>query len=352
MGHCTSKDTKEQKRINRRIEEQIKKDQSMSLRIIKLLLLGAGESGKSTILKQMRILHKDGFSQHDLMSIKPVVHSNCIHSMLAILRAMFHLQIEYADPERVQDSQLVFATVHANKEELTEDLSAAMQRLWKDEGVQECFRRSNEYQIDDSAKYFFNNLQRLSQPDYIPTEQDLLRTRIKTTGITEVLFELKGLTFRLVDVGGQRSERKKWIHCFEGVSSILFISSLSEYDQTLREDNCTNRMQESLKLFDSICNSPWFSDVHFILFLNKKDLFAEKIHRSPLTVCFPEYKGQQNQTECINYIQWKFEQLNRSSQREIYAHHTCATDTQQVQFVLDACLDMIIAKNLKSMGLC
>uniref|UniRef100_A0A914YF88 Uncharacterized protein n=1 Tax=Panagrolaimus superbus TaxID=310955 RepID=A0A914YF88_9BILA len=111
-------------------------------------------------------------------------------------------------------------------------------------------------------------------------------------------------------------------------------------------------MQESLKLFDSICNSPWFADIHFILFLNKKDLFAEKIHRSPLTVCFPEYKGQQNQTECINYIQWKFEQLNRSSQREIYAHHTCATDTQQVQFVLDACLDMIIAKNLKSMGLC
>uniref|UniRef100_A0AC34RA28 Uncharacterized protein n=1 Tax=Panagrolaimus sp. JU765 TaxID=591449 RepID=A0AC34RA28_9BILA len=334
MGTCTSKDTKEQKKINRRIEEQIKKDQSMSLRIIKLLLLGAGESGKSTILKQMRILHKDGFSQHDLMSIKPVVHSNCIHSMLAILRAMFHLQIEYSDPERVQDSQLVFATVHSNKEELTEELSAAMQRLWKDEGVQECFRRSNEYQIDDSAKYFFNNLQRLSQADYIPTEQDLLRTRIKTTGITEVLFELKGLTFRLVDVGGQRSERKKWIHCFEGVSSILFISSLSEYDQTLREDNCTNRMQESLKLFDSICNSPWFSDVHFILFLNKKDLFAEKIHRSPLTVCFPEYKGQQNQTECINYIQWKFEQLNRSSQREIYAHHTCATDTQQVQFFI------------------
>ncbi|RCN44909.1 g-protein alpha subunit [Ancylostoma caninum] len=111
-------------------------------------------------------------------------------------------------------------------------------------------------------------------------------------------------------------------------------------------------MQESLKLFDSICNSPWFADIHFILFLNKKDLFAEKIQRSPLTICFPEYKGQQNQTECINYIQWKFEQLNRSSQREIYCHHTCAPDTNNVQFVLDACLDMIIAKNLKSMGLC
>ncbi|VDK73679.1 unnamed protein product [Onchocerca ochengi] len=272
------------------------------------------------------------------------------------------------------DSQLVFATVHTNKEELVEELSVAMQRLWADSGVRECYKRSNEYQIDDSAKYFLDNLPRLSSPNYLPTEQDLLRTRIKTTGITEVHFELKGLTFRtqmeteaqrflmpictselslrVIDVGGQRSERKKWIHCFDNVNAIIFISSLSEYDQTLREDNCTNRMQESLKLFDSICNSPWFADIHFILFLNKKDLFAEKITRSPLTICFPEYKGQQNQTECINYIQWKFEQLNRSPQREIYCHHTCATDTNNVQFVLDACLDMIIARNLKSMGLC
>ena len=98
---------------------------------------------------------------------------------------------------------------------------------------------------------FLDNLPRLSAPNYVPSEQDLLRTRIKTTGITEVLFELKGLTFRFVllvfwkisfrviDVGGQRSERKKWIHCFDNVNAIIFISSLSEYDQTLREDNCT-----------------------------------------------------------------------------------------------------------------
>ncbi|MFH4982276.1 hypothetical protein AB6A40_008985 [Gnathostoma spinigerum] len=152
MGSCASRDQKEQKRLNRKIDEQIKRDQSATLRVIKLLLLGAGESGKSTILKQMRILHKDGFSKQDFEMIRPVVHSNSIHSMLAILRAMFHLQIEYGDPERVKDSQLVFATVHANKEELTEELSKAMQRLWHDSGVRQCYARSNEYQIDDSAK--------------------------------------------------------------------------------------------------------------------------------------------------------------------------------------------------------
>ncbi|CAK5108865.1 unnamed protein product [Meloidogyne enterolobii] len=147
----------------------------------------------------MRILHKDGFSRQDLELIKPVVICNTIHSMLAILRAMFHLHIDYGDPERLKDSQLVFATIHANREELTDELVDAMQRLWKDEGVQEY----------DSAKYFLDNLARLGAHNYLPTEQDLLRTRIKTSGITEVLFELKGLTFRVIDVGGQRSERKK-----------------------------------------------------------------------------------------------------------------------------------------------
>lgn len=151
---------------------------------------------------------------------------------------------------------------------------------------------------------------------------------------------------------------------FFGIKSIkIYISKTITFKKLLLKFLFQNRMQESLKLFDSICNSPWFSDTHFILFLNKKDLFAEKIPRSPLTICFPEYKGnlshtvfdslgQQNQIECINYIQWKFEQLNRSNVREIYCHHTCATDTNNVQFVLDASCDMIIAKNLKSMGLC
>lgn len=50
-------------------------------------------------------------------------------------------------------------------------------------------------------------------------------------------------------------------------------------------------MHESMKLFDSICNNKWFTDTSIILFLNKKDLFEEKITHSPLTICFPEYTG-------------------------------------------------------------
>lgn len=95
----------------------------------------------------------------------------------------------------------------------------------------------------------------------------------------------------MLDVGGQRSERRKWIHCFDCVTAVLFCASLSEYDQKLREDDSQNRMKESLLLFDEICNSPWFRDTSFILFLNKTDLFREKIQRIPITSCFPQYNG-------------------------------------------------------------
>ena len=83
---------------------------------------------------------------------------------------------------------------------------------------------------------YFESMDRISQPGFMPNEQDVLRSRVKTTGITETIFLIGELTYRLYDVGGQRSERKKWIHCFENVNSIVFLVSCSEYDQVLVED--------------------------------------------------------------------------------------------------------------------
>jgi guanine nucleotide-binding protein subunit alpha len=97
----------------------------------------------------------------------------------------------------------------------------------------------------------------------------------------------------MFDVGGQRSERKKWIHCFENVTTILFLVAISEYDQLLFEDETVNRMQEALTLFDSICNSRWFIKTSIILFLNKIDRFKEKLPVSPMQNYFPDYEGGQ-----------------------------------------------------------
>ncbi|XP_059150469.1 guanine nucleotide-binding protein G(i) subunit alpha isoform X2 [Physella acuta] len=353
MGCVSSQEDKAAVERSKQIDKSLRMDGEKAAREVKLLLLGAGESGKSTIVKQMKIIHEKGYSQEECLQYKPVVYSNAIQSMIAIIKAMGQLKIQFGHHDRAEDARQFFALAgHADEGEMSAELSGIMKRLWKDVGVQECFSRSREYQLNDSAEYYLNALDRISAPGYIPTEQDVLRTRVKTTGIVETHFTFKDLHFKMFDVGGQRSERKKWIHCFEGVTAIIFIVAMSEYDLTLAEDQEMNRMMESMKLFDSICNNKWFTETSIILFLNKKDLFEEKIKKSPLTICFPEYTGANTYEEAAAYIQLQFENLNKKKDtKEIYSHFTCATDTNNVQFVFDAVTDVIIKNNLKDCGL-
>ncbi|CAB1353741.1 unnamed protein product, partial [Coregonus sp. 'balchen'] len=187
---------------------------------------------------------------------------------------------------------------------------------------------------------YLNDLDRISQQNYVPTQQDVLRTRVKTTGIVETHFTFKDLYFKMFDVGGQRSERKKWIHCFEGVTAIIFCVALSDYDLVLAEDEEMNRMHESMKLFDSICNNKWFTGTS-----NKCINQIENIFPSSTL-------GPNELKEALIYIQCQFEDLNkRKDTKEIYTHFTCATDTKNVQFVFDAVTDVIIKVNLKEVGL-
>jgi guanine nucleotide-binding protein G(i) subunit alpha len=186
----------------------------------------------------------------------------------------------------------------------------------------------------------------------MPSDQDVLRSRVKSTGITETTFVIESLTYRMFDVGGQRSERKKWIHCFENVTALVFLVAISEYDQVLFEDESVNRLQESLTLFDSICNSRWFIKTSIILFLNKIDLFAEKLPRSALGDFFQDYKGGDNYEAACQYLLQKFVSLNtRADTKQIYTHLTCATETKQIKFVMNAVNDIVVHDNLRNVGL-
>ena len=145
-----------------------------------------------------RIIHESGFTVEDFKQYRPVVYSNTIQSLVAILRAMPNLGIAFTDEDREGDAKMVMDVVSRmeDTEPFSEELLGGMKRLWVDKGVQECFSRSNEYQLNDSAKYFLDDLDRLGGKEYQPTEQDILRTRVKTTGIVEVHFSFKNLNFK------------------------------------------------------------------------------------------------------------------------------------------------------------
>ena len=235
--------------ISNKIDEGIMKDREKTKREVKLLLLGAGESGKSTIVKQMRIIHGNGYTPQDCMTYRPVVYSNTIESLFAILHAMNMLKIEFAYPSRLDDVRhLCEITDASTSRDITFQMGEIIDRLWKDVGLQGCFLRSREYQLNDSAGYYLSDIRRISDPYYTPTVLDVLKTRVRTIGIMETQFMYKHLYFRMVDVGGQRSERKKWLCCFEGVNAVIFCTALSGYDLVLEEDDGVNRMMAMMMM--------------------------------------------------------------------------------------------------------
>jgi len=362
MGLCEStskgpdsEKSKEEKKRSRDLEKTMNKDHQEDQQVNKLLLLGAGESGKSTLFKQMISIYGKGFSDEDRKEYIPIVHSNVIGAMKTLCEQTDELAGKIKANTKIHQSLEASKQYVLEMKETTEidsKVAAHLAALWGDPGIQTVYAHRSMYQLTDSAAYFLDKIREVGAAGYLPSEQDVLRSRVRTTGIVENEFIIDGNRFKMFDVGGQRNERKKWIHCFSEITALLFVAALSEYDQVLYEDEDTNRMLEALTLFDEICNSRWFKKTSMILMLNKRDLFAEKIKKVSLKATFKDFPGPDGDYDAgVAYIQELFHSKNRDSGKHIYTHVTCATDKNNMKVVFNAVKDIVIRKSLHDGGL-
>ena len=330
---------------------------------VKLLLLGAGESGKSTIFKQMKILYGEGFGEDERRGLTDVVYRNVILGTKILCQNATIMAVDLGD---AQDMATDFLMNVDSRGDVDGDLGAKIKALWALPGIQEVYDRRAEFQLFDSYSVFANNIDRIAADGYIPSVQDVLCSRLRTTGIVEEKYKIRKTTFMIYDVGGQRSERRKWIHCFEGVTAIIFVAAISAYDQVLLEDKDTNRMEEALNLFEEIANSRWFLKVSIILFLNKRDLFEEKFYKVPFRCregehgCIQDrnlnYNGGNDDIKAAKeFVVSSFKARAAASMeaedKQVYHHITCATDSSNVEIVFNACFDIILSRNLKAGGM-
>jgi len=355
MGLCASKgassadaeQAKADRRNGRKLDAHLNKDKLNDQLVNKLLLLGAGGSGKSTLFKQMINIYGKGFPESERKLYTNIIYNNIIIAMQTLCQQSEKyggVAAELDDVKRRVDEI-------KEGEEIDATTGALIKQLWADPQIQKTYGMRSHFQLTDSAQYFFDMIDSVCPAGYVPSEQDVLRSRVPTTGIVENEFLIEGSIFKMYDVGGQRSERKKWIHCFENVTAVLFVCAISAYDQVLYEDDTTNRMQESLTLFDEICNSHWFRDTSMILFLNKRDLFAEKIEKVPLSRYFPEYTGDNTYEQASEFVRQQFEAKSINTSKQVYTHLTCATDTNNISAVFNAVKDIVIKKGLSRAGL-
>jgi len=313
-------------------------------------LLGAGESGKSTIFKQMKVIYGDQYSDSERKQLIPTVHSNVLQAIKVLCEqaVVFNLSGQVA----VKDDFAMIRSVDENGT-INVAIGNAVKNLWADAAIQAVWDRRAEFQIIESVKYYFNKIDVIKMPEYLPDKDDILYSRVRTSGIVTERYVIDGTIFEMYDVGGQRNERKKWIHCFEGVTAVIFVAAISEYDQKLFEDAATNRMVEALELFEDICNNAFFVKSSMILFLNKIDLFESKIKTKNIrdSPQFADYKGPDGDMKAgAEYFLGKFNACNKNPERMIYSHMTCATDTKNVKVVFNACKDIILRQNLQSTG--
>nr|ACR77527.1 heterotrimeric GTP-binding protein subunit alpha [Nicotiana benthamiana] len=359
--------------IERRIEQETKADKHIQ----KLLLLGAGDSGKSTIFKQIKLLFQTGFDEAELKNYIPVIHANVYQT----IKVLHDGSKELAQSELEASKYLLSAE---NKDigeklseiggrldypHLTKDLVQDIEVLWKDPAIQETILRGNELQVPDCAHYFMENLRRFSDINYVPSKEDVLFARTRTTGVVEIQFspvgenKKSGEVYRLFDVGGQRNERRKWIHLFEGVTAVIFCAAISEYDQTLFEDERKNRMMETKELFEWVLKQPCFEKTSFMLFLNKFDIFEQKALKVPLNVCewFKDYQpvstGKQEIEHAYEFVKKKFEESYFQCtapdrvDRVFKIYRTTALDQKLVKKTLKPVDETLRRRNLFEAGL-
>ncbi|KAJ3450380.1 guanine nucleotide-binding protein g(o) subunit alpha [Anaeramoeba flamelloides] len=319
-----------QSKRSKRIDQMIAQEQDEQNKEVKILLLGTGDSGKSTVVKQIQILYKGGFKKEQLERYKNILRSNLKIYIKSLIRGCEKLNIPISDKNETIAQDFV-QNVKKSSSEITEQLSQDIQTLWADPGLKKAYENREAFQLPDAANYFLDRVDAICKEDFIPTEKDILHCRIATVGVKELHFEVNGHLWRIVDVGGQRSERRKWLHQFDDVSVLIFVVAMNEYNMCLYEDERINRMDESRKVFGKTVNNGFFKKKDLVLLLNKTDLFEEKIKKVPLSDHFSSYKGSTD-TEAKEFIKKLYLSKAKKKKRQVYSHCVCATNTDLVSF--------------------
>lgn len=368
-----------QKNKSKLIDRDLALEKRRLRRTQKIVLLGVGESGKSTFLKQIQIIHGKGFDDEAKRDFRTKIYENIINGLSGLANGKRELKLPWfrSDSLRIfKEFVQVYQILMVNREKKEKELGIRIDilpeefvqvvplinELWNEEGMQLAYERRREFPrfFVENIPYYVSQLSRISKLDYLPDSLDILRCRRATTGIIEVDIEIKNVPFLFVDVGGQRTQRQKWHQCFSDVTAILFLVSTSEFDEYLREDFTVNRLEESMRVFETLVNYRFLRNVEFILFLNKHDLLREKVKRTNIKNYCDDFDGDPHSLEQVeNYLQLKFQNLKHHDptvdsqmySTSIYSHFTTAIDTNNIKTIFESVRQMIFEKNCKAIML-
>ena len=251
-------------------------------------------------------------------------------------------------------------------------------QLWNDEAVR-AFARSLSpvLRLPETTEYIFQNIHRIAATDYRPTEEDRVLFPRFPPGVSETSICVNSVTFRYFNVCGQRGERRKWIHIFEGVTAVVFCVDLTTYNKvdeyevpllllwgplllfSFKFDGVfpfvaqTNEMQQVRQEFDSVCNSRYFQNTSILLVFTNTDSFESMLLKEPLSRCFVEFDGGASAEMATEFVENRFSELNQSPEtKSIYPIFVPDNNFDGIFRAMHSALtDIIVRAARKAVGL-
>ncbi|KDR77973.1 hypothetical protein GALMADRAFT_138132 [Galerina marginata CBS 339.88] len=278
-----------------------------------------------------------GFNDSERYSYKELVYSHLIKSMRTLLKALPNLELSLT-PESDAYRMVIFSLpAKFEFDILFPDVAHALRSLLLDAAVQEALRRRHEFNLKDSATYFFEAIERVSAISYLPTDSDILHCEKNETTITETIFKANQSTYKLTTLTYQQAQT--WIHYLDNVKALVFVVSLKEYDHLF---DGVNRLKVAQNEFFLICNWRLFILTPLVLLLNDADAFAEKLPSSPLIDYFLDYHGDNSYEDACAYIVGRFVTLNRHPLSKPIYHYIIPRDTENLEDVLNTIQRVVV----------
>jgi len=389
-GHGHSQDGRKiERKISQEIEKSLEEEHSHA-KSIQVLILGLENSGKKTLMKQIRLLYGSGLDPEEIKNYVSIVRRNVVESIQVLVHNLEH---SYSDLSAVVSSppllkQISSLDISDLKADLLQDQKAfetaakTISILWQDTLFQRTLLQNpGKFPSLASSQYFLNQLNHIIPASYVPSDNDILRCREPTLGLLEATVQIQESSFRFLCMRGSKGQRRKWLPSFgageESIAAVMFVASLDEYDQThpnpnrdslkeeilsafpdwspsvihtvvdfLEEEN-VSKLRDSIDFFEEICGNKFYEHVGLVLLLNRRNIFNEKLKTVPLNRHFHDYRDGDSPDSAARYIEHLFKEKNKYSTRKIYSFSTDAIDKGNVAQIMKEVLQLFTSNSIK-----
>ncbi|KAI8913297.1 guanine nucleotide binding protein, alpha subunit [Gorgonomyces haynaldii] len=310
------------------IDQQLKEDAKKinPENHLTLLMLGPGDSGKTTVLKQMKLLHGDGFTENDKQQALLDIHSGIVRNARILIQGLSAGGVVFTG---YPDTNALLTTVrdynHVLGERIPHEMGQAIAKLYKEKMIQ-LFLKKESLPFEDSGIHFLEKAE---------VYTDILLCRRKTEHISETVFEIDQKFWHIVDVAGQADKRARWATYFEkNLSALLYVFSTASYSQLMEEDGITNRLHDAINLYKQLLGNPVLKVPAVMVFMNKVDLLNERIKVHPIKQYLPQYSGENDKKSYLNYLNDLFKLEADNFKVTSYIYCTQATDKSAMKKVI------------------